>query len=56
MGFNNDKIQEMRLQDNLDNVTVIQFKKIEINPALSSSLFTFKPKANIDVIDETRKK
>lgn len=56
MGFLNKQIYEMRLKDNLGHTTDIQFKNIETNVVLSSSLFTFKPSANIDVIDETRKK
>lgn len=56
LGFTNNQIQEMRLQDNLGHNTVIQFKDIQVNPSLSASLFTFKPSAKVDVIDETRKK
>lgn len=56
MGFTNDQIHEMRLKDNLGNNTVIQFQKILSNPSLASNLFTFKPPARVDVIDETRKK
>jgi outer membrane lipoprotein carrier protein len=56
MGFLNKQIQEMRLKDNLGHTTVIQFKNIETNVTLTSSLFTFKPSANIDVIDETKRK
>lgn len=56
MGFANHQIQEMRLQDNLGHTTVVQFQNIQMNPALQASLFIIKPSANIDVIDETRKK
>jgi outer membrane lipoprotein carrier protein len=56
MGFVNNQIHEMRLQDNLGSNTVIQFQGIQANPQLASSLFVFKPSAKIDVIDETRKK
>jgi outer membrane lipoprotein carrier protein len=56
MGFVNNQIREMRLQDNLGSHTVIQFQNIQMNPKLASNLFIFKPSANIDVIDETRKK
>jgi outer membrane lipoprotein carrier protein len=56
MGFLNKQIHEMRLKDNLGHTTDIQFKNIETNMSLSASLFTFKPSAKVDVIDETRKK
>lgn len=56
MGFTNNQVKEMRLQDNLGHNTVIQFQNAQINPSLSASLFTFKPNAKVDVIDETRKK
>lgn len=56
MGFVNNQIREMRLQDNLGHTTVIQFQNIQVNVNLSASLFTFKPSSKVDVIDETRKK
>lgn len=56
MGFVNNQIREMRLQDSLGSNTVIQFQNIQMNPSIAASQFTFKPSAKIDVIDETRKK
>jgi outer membrane lipoprotein carrier protein len=56
MGFMNKQIHELRLTDNLGHTTVIQYQNIQTNINLSASLFTFKPTAKIDVIDETRKK
>jgi outer membrane lipoprotein carrier protein len=56
MGFTNKHIQEMRLQDNLGNVTIIDFSNIKTNLSLAAASFQFKPRANVDVIDETRKK
>lgn len=56
IGFQNKHLQEMQLEDNLGNVTLIVFSKLQTNPNLSASLFTFKARANVDVIDETRKK
>ncbi len=56
MGFKTNQLHEMRLQDNLGHTTVIQYENIQTNITLSASLFTFKPTAKIDVIDETRKK
>lgn len=55
MGFVGNQIQEMSLEDHLGHITRIQFQKIETNVNLPSSLFVFKAKSNIDVIDETRK-
>lgn len=56
IGFQNKKLLEMQLEDNLGNVTSIVFSKVQTNPNLASSLFTFKSRPNVDVIDETRKK
>lgn len=54
MGFNNNQIQEMRLQDHLGHLTGIKFSRIETNVSVPSSQFMFKPPANTDVIDETK--
>lgn len=56
MGFSNNQIHEMRLQDNLGHTTEVKFQDIQTNVNLPSSLFSIKPAANVDVIDETRKK
>ena len=56
MGFMNNQIHEMRLQDHLGHTTLIQFTNIKINPVLPSSVFVFKAPANVDVIDEIRNK
>jgi outer membrane lipoprotein-sorting protein len=34
---------------------MVQFQNIQTNATLPASLFTFKPSAKIDVIDETKK-
>src|SRR3990167_935825 len=52
MGFKQGKIQEMRLQDHLGHTTRILFQQAVFNVILPDNLFVFKPKANIDVIDE----
>lgn len=54
MGFMNGQIHEMRLQDHLGHTTMIQFRNARINTKLSFLLFTFKPPAHVDIIDETR--
>jgi outer membrane lipoprotein carrier protein len=56
MGFVANQIREMRLQDHLGHTTTVQFDNIKSNATLSPSLFTYKPPANMDVIDETRQK
>ncbi|MBV9576910.1 MAG: outer membrane lipoprotein chaperone LolA [Gammaproteobacteria bacterium] len=56
MGFSNGRINEMRLKDNLDHTTRIHFSTIRSNINLPSSLFTFKPPSNVDVIDETHQR
>ncbi len=55
LGFENQQIKQMQLQDHLGHVTNIQFNHVVINQALASSLFTFKPPAKVDVIDETHR-
>lgn len=55
-GFLNGKINQMRLNDHLGHTTQVKFANIQTNMTLSPSLFTFKPSAKVDVIDETRKK
>lgn len=56
MGFMNNQIREMRLEDNLGHTTIVQFQNIQTNVNLPASLFTIKPSSKVDVIDETRKK
>jgi outer membrane lipoprotein carrier protein len=53
MGFVNDQIREMRLEDHLGHTTNIKFENPKTNTPLAPSLFIFKPPANVDVIDET---
>lgn len=55
MGFQNTQIKEMRLTDHIGHTTRIEFQRIEVNPSLPSSLFSFIPPKNVDVIDETRR-
>lgn len=54
LGFNNNQIREMVLQDQLGHTTSIEFYNIQLNPTLSSALFAFKIPRHVDVIDETR--
>lgn len=55
LGFANQQIRQMQLQDHLGHVTRIRFDRIVVNATLSPSLFTFRPPANVDVIDETKR-
>lgn len=55
LGFANQHIAQMQLQDHLGHVTKIQFNGVVINSGLSPSLFVFKSPKNVDVIDETRR-
>jgi outer membrane lipoprotein carrier protein len=54
LGFNNDQIREMILQDQLGHTTSIEFYNIKLNPMLSAKLFAFQIPRHVDVIDETR--
>lgn len=56
MGFIKNQIREMRLDDHLGHTTAIKFENTKSNMKLAPTLFTFKPPANVDVIDETRPK
>lgn len=54
LGFVNDKLHTMFLEDHLGHTTVIEFTNVSVNTILASSLFKFKAPANVDVIDETQ--
>lgn len=56
IGFANNQIREMRLKDNLDHTTSIQFQHIQSNANLPSSVFVFKKPKGVDVIDESNRK
>lgn len=56
MGFSKNQIRQIDLEDHLGHHTTIEFYNVLMNQPLSASLFTFKPPANTDVIDETRKR
>jgi outer membrane lipoprotein carrier protein len=52
MGFKGNSLDTMELYDHLGQVTVIRFGKIERNPKLAASLFSFTPPAGADVIED----
>ncbi|HSW94294.1 MAG TPA: outer membrane lipoprotein chaperone LolA [Gammaproteobacteria bacterium] len=55
LGFDNQQITTMQLQDHLGHVTMIQFSHGVANRQLSAALFAFKAPAGVDVIDEIKK-
>lgn len=55
LGFKNNQIHEMELQDHLGHRTLIHFSNIVINQSLAVSSFTFHLPAHVDVIDETKR-
>lgn len=50
LSFNDKKLVQMRMSDNLGSLSVFQFNDVKINPSLSSSLFQFKAPKGVDVI------
>lgn len=56
IGFKGNQIGSMSLVDHLGHSTFIEFRNSVINTSLYASLFTFKPPAKVDVIDETKTK
>ena len=56
IGFKNNEIREMHLEDSLGQKTHIQFQRVKTNINLPASLFVYQRSAGVDVIDETRKR
>lgn len=56
LGFANNQIREMHLEDHLGHITNVEFYNILMNAKLSASLFDFKPPKHVDVIDETKRR
>lgn len=50
--FNHGQINKMQIQDNIGQLTSINFTKINTNPALLSSIFVLKIPKNVDVIQQ----
>jgi outer membrane lipoprotein carrier protein len=53
LNFIDDKLQGMRLIDNLGQASVLQFSNVINNPVLPLNLFQFKAPKGVDVIDQT---
>ncbi len=48
--FTSGKLTKMLLRDNLGSLNTFTFSQVQINPALSASLFHFKPPKGVEVI------
>ncbi len=56
LGFANQEIRQMKLEDHLGHTTLIEFNHVRTNIPLTASTFSFTPPGHIDVIDETKSK
>lgn len=54
LGFKENQIQGMQIEDHLGHLTQIEFSQVKFNKPIATSLFNFKPPANVDVINETK--
>jgi chaperone LolA len=52
MGFKRNTLDTMELHDQLGQVTVIRFSRIERNPKLAANTFEFTPPDGVDVIED----
>jgi chaperone LolA len=52
MGFKGNMLDTMELYDQMGQVTVIRFGKLQRNPKLAANLFTFTPPTGADVIED----
>jgi outer membrane lipoprotein carrier protein len=52
MGFKGNMLDAMELYDQMGQVTVIRFGKLQRNPKLADNLFTFTAPAGADVIED----
>ena len=53
LAFAGDNLQIMELKDAFGQVTRLTFSRLEQNPVIDSSVFTFVPPAGVDVINES---
>jgi outer membrane lipoprotein carrier protein len=51
--FVNERLAGMRLEDQLGQLTSIEFSAVELNPTLEEDLFRFTVPVGVDVVDET---
>ena len=52
IGFRAGLLASLELVDGLDQVTLIQFEEVEVNPAISEDAFDFSPPEGVDVIGQ----
>lgn len=52
MGFQDNKIQELSLEDSFGHTTKITFSQVEVNPTLEGKNFLFKAPKGVDVVGE----
>ena len=52
MGFKGNTLDTMELHDQLGQITLIRFSRIERNPKLPADAFTFTPPPGVDVIED----
>ncbi len=52
LSFRDQKLQSMRLLDNLKQATVVSFSKVESNPSVHPGTFHFVPPKGVDVVTE----
>jgi outer membrane lipoprotein carrier protein len=50
LAFKQGAVQKMELTDNFDQITRIEFAKLESNPSLAANSFQFSPPEGVDVI------
>lgn len=51
--FEQNKIQHMRMMSQLNQITEIDFDRVELNPRLTKNLFYFKLPGGVDIIDNS---
>jgi outer membrane lipoprotein carrier protein len=52
LGFKDNTLDTMELYDQLGQITLIRFSRIERNPKLPADAFTFTPPQGVDVIED----
>lgn len=52
MQFQNKRMQQMILADNLGQISTFKFTQIRVNPQLSNYLFQFRAPKGVDVIKQ----
>lgn len=54
LGFKENEIRGMQIEDHLGHLTQIEFSQVKSNKPVEAALFNFKPPAHVDVINETK--